>query len=208
MNHFYFNIQGWFHFSDVYDRAVAMAVDGMTFVEVGCWKGRSTAYMAVSILNSRKNIKFDVVDTFEGSKDHAEKGIDCSNLFNQFVENVSPAKHAIRHIRHEPSIRAATRYEDGSLDFVFLDASHEKDDVKADILAWQPKLKPTGVLAGDDLPWESVQNALKELGHFVNGNPGVTNHDNTAWLIVSEEQQAWVTPREETLGKRQGSQSK
>ena len=42
------------------------------------------------------------------------------------------------------------RQEDGSLDFVFIDASHEYEHVKADILKWYPKVKNGGVLAGHD----------------------------------------------------------
>ena len=36
--------------------------DNAHFVEVGTWQGNSAAYMAVEILNSGKNIQFDVYD--------------------------------------------------------------------------------------------------------------------------------------------------
>ena len=44
------------------------------FVEVGSYKGRSTSFMAVEIANSGKQIKFDCVDTWEGSPEHQEGG--------------------------------------------------------------------------------------------------------------------------------------
>ena len=46
--------------------------DNSHFVEIGSWKGRSASYMAVEIFNSRKNIKFDCVDTWCGSVEHLD----------------------------------------------------------------------------------------------------------------------------------------
>jgi len=66
MTHYYKNIQGWFEQTAVYKMAVDKYNDAR-FVEVGCWKGRSTTYMGVEIINSGKNITLDCVDTFEGS---------------------------------------------------------------------------------------------------------------------------------------------
>jgi hypothetical protein len=41
-------------------------------------------------------------------------------------------------------------YEDESLSLCFIDGSHEYEDVKADLIAWLPKVKKGGVLAGHD----------------------------------------------------------
>jgi len=48
------------------------------------------------------------------------------------------------------SLDAAKRIEDGSLDFVFIDAQHTYKCVVEDILAWRPKIKPGGWLTGHD----------------------------------------------------------
>ena len=45
---------------------------------------------------------------------------------------------------------AAERFADGSLDFVYVDASHKYADARADIEAWWPKVKAGGLMAGDD----------------------------------------------------------
>ncbi|MGC2310398.1 MAG: class I SAM-dependent methyltransferase [Candidatus Babeliaceae bacterium] len=48
------------------------------------------------------------------------------------------------------SADAAPLIADGALDFVFLDANHTYTYVKTDLNLWYPKVKPGGVIAGDD----------------------------------------------------------
>ena len=52
---------------------------------------------------------------------------------------------------------------DGSVDLAFIDAAHDYRNVRADVLAYWPKLKPDGVLAGHDFlhyrNWAEVSRA-------------------------------------------------
>ena len=48
------------------------------------------------------------------------------------------------------SVSMASNIPNGSLDLVFVDAAHDYRNVRADIIAYWPKLKPTGVMAGHD----------------------------------------------------------
>lgn len=63
-----------------------------------------------------------------------------------------------------PSVDAAKHVENGCLDYVFIDAGHFYDDVKSDIEAWLPKIKPGGVMAGHDYSrrFRGVQHAVDE----------------------------------------------
>jgi len=56
-----------------------------------------------------------------------------------------------------------TEIEDQSLDFVFIDASHDYESVKGDIQYYTPKLKPNGWLCGHDIDFEGVNKAVNEL---------------------------------------------
>lgn len=150
MRHIYKNGnfgEEWFTFADIYSRMVRRFPSGSTFVEVGSWKGRSSAYMAVEIANSNKDIAFYCVDTWQGSREH--QGQDLSGLYQTFLDNMRPVEHHYFPLKLT-SLEASRRFKDESLDFVFLDASHEYEDVREDILAWLPKIKPGGVLAGHD----------------------------------------------------------
>jgi len=46
------------------------------------------------------------------------------------------------------SVEAAGRFDDASLDFVYLDARHDHASVLADLHAWVPKVRPGGIVAG------------------------------------------------------------
>lgn len=66
-------------------------------------------------------------------------------------------------VYREDSLSAVERIEDGSLDFVFIDAEHTTEAVFADVTAWRPKVREGGWIIGHDEQWGSVRRALKRL---------------------------------------------
>ena len=46
------------------------------------------------------------------------------------------------------SVEASGKFEDGSLDFVYIDADHSYNECLADLKAWYPKLRNGGLIAG------------------------------------------------------------
>ena len=164
MNH-YLTIQGWFNCPDLYREMVATAPQGAKFVEIGCWKGKSSSFMAEQIMNSKKDITFYCVDTWKGTLTESghQNDPDVANdrLFEVFNDNMSPFAGYYNPIR-STSVEAAQQFEDNSLDFIYIDASHEYIDVKNDIDAWFPKLKKGGTIAGDDFNSSQVARAVRE----------------------------------------------
>ena len=172
MNHFYQNIYGWFDFADLYSKMVKSASNGSVFVELGCLFGKSTAYMAVEILNSGKDIYFDVVDIFNFRKvpdlkqfisDLKKDLVFDDEFFDLFKQNIKPAETAIRYIWKMDTVDAAMGYADESVDFVFIDGNHTYENIRADITAWLPKVASGGVLAGHDIGINGVKKAVDEL---------------------------------------------
>jgi|GEM_PF-2197004 predicted O-methyltransferase YrrM len=170
--HYWQNIQGWCKFHLFYGEMVARAGQEATFVEVGCWKGQSAAYMGVEILNSGKDIAFHCVDHFQGSDEDAHKNDpEVRNLKAVFEENMKPCVQAGLDltVHTSDSEKAASKFKDGSIDFVWLDAGHDYHTVKRDIVAWLPKVKAGGIIGGDDYPMKGVGDAVREvLGVEVN----------------------------------------
>ena len=153
----------WFNYQDIYKRIVESVPEGGHIVEVGAWKGASTSYLAVEA--QHKKLRIDVVDTWSGSQEHKDiSDIRENSLFETFIDNLRPVINLVNPIRTD-SISASKMYDEESLDAVFIDADHRYESVKADILAWMPKAKKGGILAGHDytLTHSGVILAVDEL---------------------------------------------
>jgi hypothetical protein len=164
MNHFYKDIEGWFDFASLYSFIVQSSAEKSKFVEVGSWLGKSSAFMAVEIANSNKNIEFYCVDTWKGSEEHAENQLIIKDeLYNSFLKNIEQVKDFITPIRTS-SREASQNFENESLDFIFIDAGHSYEDVYEDLRCWFPKLKNGGFFAGHDYSpaWPGVVKAVQE----------------------------------------------
>jgi len=62
------------------------------------------------------------------------------------------------------TVEAAKLFENGSLDFVFVDAGHDYESVAEDIHYWLPKVKSGGMIAGHDYPdFKGVVKAVDTL---------------------------------------------
>jgi len=181
MDHIYNTIEGTFNYEKIYTDVVRMFGNGAHFVEVGSWMGRSATFMAVEIINSGKSIKFDCIDTFKfipnGSTDdsHFPK-----NLYRTFRKNIEPVKHIITPIKSTSCI-ASNSYEDGSLDFVFLDGGHDYDSILNDINAWYPKVKKGGIISGSHKNIEALNNSV--IPNYVMPTfPGIPLDKTNYWI--------------------------
>ncbi|AUX19863.1 hypothetical protein SOCEGT47_003160 [Sorangium cellulosum] len=145
-------VQGWFsEEAGLAYRALVRSIHGGAMVEVGSWKGLSTAY--VGRLAARRGVALHCVDAWEGSSDaYAARYsalLAAEDVPGAFEANMEAL--GLRPIVHRlASTDAAARFAEASLDLVFLDASHDAAAVLADLEAWWPRLKPGAILAGHD----------------------------------------------------------
>ena len=88
----------------------------------------------------------DAWQTYPGYRDH----VDQDTLDTFFLHT----KEMMKDFNFQPirdfSLNAAKRFNDYSLDFVFIDAAHDYKSVKEDIHAWAPKVRIGGIVAGHD----------------------------------------------------------
>lgn len=162
-----FGRENWFSFAPLYTEMVRRFPRG-TFVELGSWKGRSTAFLGVEILNAGAAIRAYAVDMWSdditggAKKTMTEQGLTGDTLYDMFIENIAPVSDVITPLRMT-TLEAAAQFDNDSVDFVFVDADHSYAAVKEDIHTWLPKMKDGGILAGHDYGWAgSVQNAVHD----------------------------------------------
>jgi len=180
IQHFYQNVgEDWFGHSNFFSEIVTKFPSESHFVEVGTWKGRGASYMAVEINNSGKTIKFDCVDIWEYIDSQTDISKDLfEGIYDIFLKNIEPVKHIITPIKLL-STDAANNYEDNSLDFVFIDASHDYINVKKDIEVWFPKVKIGGIIAGHDYN-TSIDGVKRAVDEFFN-EKNIVNKEN-CWV--------------------------
>jgi len=120
------------------------------FAELGYMKGaeigvqRGTYSQQLCMANPELNLK--CIDPWKPFTHHNQEW--QNQQLARARHRLSPYKN-VEFIR-ECSIEAAKNVEDGSLDFVYIDALHDFDNVMADILAWVPKVKTGGIVSGHD----------------------------------------------------------
>jgi len=160
-------IDGWFNFHNFYTDMVGK-FDNAVFVEIGCWEGKSTVFMADKIKRSEKKIKFFAVDLWE---DYQQLDMVWSANYVRYLKNTEPLKDYITTLKGD-SCEMSKQFADKSIDFIFIDANHQYEFIKKDIEHWLPKMKDGGILAGHDTQFEGVTRAINELlpGHRIISN--------------------------------------
>ncbi len=122
----------------------------MRIVEVGSWKGFSTAYLAYALANWNGTVF--AVDHWQGSPGGWNVPIaQTQDILGVFRKNMTALNcdYFIKPMVMD-SLTAATLFPERSLDLVFIDGDHRYSGISADIKAWLPKLRIGGILCGHD----------------------------------------------------------
>lgn len=184
---------------DLRANAILKRLDGpVTGVEVGVFTGALSSkllckpdlklYMVDSWVEADKTSEYYKSTDFHGNLSQSDQ----DRFYNHSVESTSFAGER-RIVIRKDSVTASKDFEDGSLDFVFIDADHTYEGCKADILAWGPKVKEGGWICGHDFrnpnyPSWGVEKAVAEL--VVENGYKLETDDHYTWFCKKK---AWST---------------
>jgi hypothetical protein len=171
--------------------------------------GRSTACLAVELIDSGKTFELTAVDHWLGTESdgwyylgdpHVKELIESRRIVDIFRENLKPIIEHVN-ILEMSSVEAAAKFSDSSLDLVVLDDDHSYEGVKRSIRAWLPKIKPGGYLAGDDHDrhFAPLKQALIEIFstnyQVVGTNEHLSDGSKDGVWLWQKPESGWVMPQ-------------
>ena len=188
------DLGGWSGNSNVFKELIEFKKPQI-IVEVGTWKGQSALNMANIIKNLNLQTKIYCIDTWLGAeefwtwlKDTPDRNLLFKNgypqIYYQFLSNVFHTKNQdiitpIPTTSHIGSI--ILKYYNIKPDLIYIDGSHDYNDVLSDLNDYYNILNNNGIIFGDDIPWLSVKNAIDIF--CKNNNINYEILENNFWII-------------------------
>jgi predicted O-methyltransferase YrrM len=125
-------------------------------VEIGVNRGHFSEHLLVT---TGQNLTLYSVDSWD-SKNGEERLAEARQRLSRFGER--------NHIIVSTSVEAAKLFKDDFFDFVYIDADHSYEAVKADLEAWWPKAKDKALFSGHDYINKRRQvDVVKAVDEFV-----------------------------------------
>ena len=135
-----------------------------------------------SLCKSIKDLKLTCVDLWEPNK--PRKG-HTKNYYETAQKVLAPFDTELIKL---PSVDAALKVPDESLDFVYIDAAHDFDNVMMDILVWSRKVRKGGIISGHDYYRTRNQGVVPAVDTYTHA------HYINEWFITDEKEPSffWV----------------
>lgn len=151
-------------------------------VEIGVWEGRMSRHLlktcdicltGIDAYKPYSTGGVNVAGVLKVQKDFNKAMITAGRIYLRY-----PGSRLIR--KH--STEAVKDFKDGSIDLLYIDATHNYKEMKRDIEQWLPKVRKGGMIAGDgfEVRFIGVVNAVVEKLGLV----GAKN--NIWWYKVKE----------------------
>lgn len=122
--------------------------------EVGSWKGKSTVALAFAIRDRGGKDRIYAIDHHQGSIENQPAIEEEGSTWPAFLETIEEAgvSDFVHPLKMDSAAGAAWLVENKvPLKFIFLDGSHEEEDVVEDIKKYVPLLQPGGLMAFHDM---------------------------------------------------------
>ncbi len=153
---------------------------GSNMIEIGSYMGESTMLFASSQLFN----KIYAIDPYIGDEPfNSLSNITWKDVKEQF--NINTRFFNNIELIQEYSQYTVSKFENKSIDFIYIDANHTYESVKNDLQLYLPKLKSNSVIAGHDycdIKWPGVIKAVNE----VLGKPNKVYQDSS-WIYVKKD---------------------
>jgi hypothetical protein len=189
------DLQGWNGDSKVFGELIK-EIKPNHIIEVGTWKGLSAITMCNAIKENNLNTQITCVDTWLGAVEFwdylsstNERNLlqknGYPNIYYQFLSNVVHTNNQDIILPFPNTSRIGYYYfknKQITADLIYIDASHEYEDVLDDINMYFQILNDGGIIFGDDfVHWQGVQKAVNEFTQKNNLKYEIL--ENNFWII-------------------------
>lgn len=135
-------------------KLLGMMPKGAVCAEVGVWQGGFSA----EILAITEPARLHLIDPWEYMPEYSNTGFgrsrNADRMSEMHAQVVATFRDDPRVIVHRATSQAAlSSLPDASLDWIYIDGNHNEPVISADLGLALAKVKPDGVIAGDDYLW-------------------------------------------------------
>lgn len=165
---FIFNKENYWHPQWQYQYGTLLEFIQKNNFKKGCEIGVAFGGQSLAILSKTKIEKLYSVDPYynfptEIYPDSLNYNQNIHDVLYYYVKKkLEPFKERSKLLRMT-SVQAANLVKENELDFVYIDGNHSYEYVKLDILSWFNKVRPGGLIIGDDWQAPGVRKAVNEL---------------------------------------------
>jgi hypothetical protein len=144
-----------------------------------------------SILTKTKVLKIYGIDPYKNYSDYDGdtqnfEQLKLDDIYDMVTKRLSFYGNRFELIR-EFSHDCVSRFDDNSLDFVYIDGNHYEDYVKRDIDNWWPKIKLGGVISGHDYNHPSIPHLTTCVNQFFSKiDLQVIDLNNHNWCVIKK----------------------
>jgi hypothetical protein len=132
--------------------------EGSVGAEIGVWRGDFSARVLSVVRPARLHLvdpwKFETSSGYEGAryggaiaKNQAEMDSIYETVLRRFAQEVETG---VVLVHRGPSAQIGMQFDDAYFDWVYIDGNHLYEYVKRDLEVFATKVKPGGLLTGDD----------------------------------------------------------
>lgn len=191
------DLQGWHGTSDVFKTLIEKTKPSI-IIEAGTWKGQSAVTMANHVKNLNLQTRIYCVDTWLGALEFWSDDPNINNkeernllqkngypqIYYQFLSNVVHSGVQDIILPFPSTTLIAARYfkrKNVKAELIYIDASHDEEDVYADLRNYYDLLSDGGIMFGDDIHWHGLENAVR---YFCNEKGlSYTVEEDNFWII-------------------------
>lgn len=158
------------------------------FNELGLFKGAeigvADARFSTYLCEQMPDIELYCIDPWQPYKGNPRGGGPTQHSKNYELAKERLAPYNAMLIR-KMSMEAAAKFEDGELDFVYIDGNHNFDWVMMDIIVWSHKVRAGGIVAGHDYYHFNQSGVVEAVDAYT------AAHDIRGWFVTDEREPTW-----------------